>query len=116
MIDLFRKKSTPGPGQDSSSLPAKTKDTKREYSYLLEFRCRGQLFATLETNTVKEGVLRIGKNPGNDLVIPDTDRISSEKHLELHFFEFDKQDLQQLRFYQHLVYQLILPTYLELIK
>lgn len=85
MINLFRKKSTPEIGQDVSCIPAKNKDAKREYAFLLEFRCRGQLFATLESNSVENGIFRIGKNKQCDLVIPENDRICAENHLELHF-------------------------------
>jgi ABC-type multidrug transport system fused ATPase/permease subunit len=85
MINLFRKKSTQETGQDISCIPEKSKKAKREYSFLLEFRCRGQLFATLESGSIENGIFRIGKNAQCDLVIPENDRICAENHLELHF-------------------------------
>ena len=85
MINLFRKKSTPENGQDISSIPAEHKGGKRGYSYLLEFRCRGQLFADLETNNIKQEVFKIGKSANSDLLIPEADRLAQEHHLELQF-------------------------------
>ncbi len=85
MIDLFRKKTTQKIEQDISSLSAKNKNAEREYSFLLEFRCRGQLFATLESGTISNGLFRVGKSSQSDLVIPENDRICAEHHLELHF-------------------------------
>lgn len=91
MKKLFHKKKAPVTDQTPPPIPAdrkpaaKVKKEKREFSYLLEFRCRGQLFADLETNSVNNGVFKIGKAPESDLVLPGTDRICGEEHLELHF-------------------------------
>ena len=84
MINLFRKKAAPVIGQENSCIPAEKRKEKREYSFRLEFRCRGQLFADVESNTIADGIFRIGKSPECDLTIPATDRICGENHLELH--------------------------------
>lgn len=96
MIKLFHKKAVPGKeempdaGQEEKSLSPETKQDKqeklekREYSFLFEFRCKGQMFAAVESGSIHNEVYKIGKNSNSDLVIPETDRICSDDHLELH--------------------------------
>ena len=55
---------------------------KRSYVRLLEFRCRGKLIYSAKTDSLGD-VVKIGRAPDNDWIIPDRDRVSADYQAEL---------------------------------
>lgn len=55
---------------------------KRSYVRLLEFRCRGKLIYSAKTDSLGD-VVKIGRAPDNDWIIPDQDRVSADYQAEL---------------------------------
>lgn len=68
-----------GEGHGKASAAAKP---KRVYSYLLEFRCRGRLVYSEKTDDMGE-LVRIGRSPESDWVIPPEDRSAADFSAQL---------------------------------
>ena len=77
MMKLFSKL------RKSSAVPSPEKEKKRSYIYLLEFRCRGRLIVSAKTDTLGS-IVKIGRAPDNDWVVPPEDRVAGDHQAELH--------------------------------
>ena len=78
MKNLFRRHQK----ADETGAPPEGTPEKRSYVFLLEFRCRGRLVVSARTDSMGR-VLRIGRAPENDWVIPPQDRVSADYEAEL---------------------------------
>lgn len=78
MKNLFRRHQK----ADETGAPPEGAPEKRSYVFLLEFRCRGRLVVSARTDSMGR-VLRIGRAPENDWVIPPQDRVSADYEAEL---------------------------------
>ena len=77
MMKLFSKL------RKSSAVPSPEKEKKRSYIYLLEFRCRGRLIVSAKTDTLGS-IVKIGRAPDNDWVVPPEDGVTGDYQAELH--------------------------------
>lgn len=77
MMKLFSKL------KKSSAVPSPEKEKKRSYIYLLEFRCRGRLIVSAKTDTLGS-IVKIGRAPDNDWIVPPEDRVAGDYQAELH--------------------------------
>ncbi len=73
----MKTKTTDGPER-----PAEKKEKPRAYSFLLEFRCRGNLVCSAKTDELPP-LVKIGRSPDNQWIIPPEDRVSAEHQAEL---------------------------------
>lgn len=75
--------SAPGfPGGGEVKIADRSNSAKRNYSYLIEFRCRGTLVFSEKTENLGDCV-KIGHSPENDWVIPPEDKQASDFHAQL---------------------------------
>ena len=77
MMKLFSKL------RKSRAVPSPEKEKKRAYIHLLEFRCRGRLIVSAKTDTLGS-IVKIGRAPDNDWVVPPEDRVAGDYQAELH--------------------------------
>lgn len=80
MSRIFHRREKSGDNRkDAKSKPEKI---KRTVVRLLEFRCRGKLLYSAKSDSLGE-IVRIGRAPDNDWVIPEQDRVSADYQAKL---------------------------------